>query len=54
MIDDLVELAISTAVDVESARASHQHRWVRRLRMVVGGCAFALLAAGIYVTFKYT
>lgn len=54
MIDDLVELAVAAAVDVETEKAAKKHRWVRILRALVGLLFFALIVAAIYITFKYS
>lgn len=54
MIDDLVELAVAAAIDVEAEKAAKKHRWVRILRGLVGLLFFALIVAAIYITFKYS
>jgi len=54
MIDDLVELALAAAIDVETTKAAKKHRWVRIFRALVGLFFLAVLAAGIYVTYKYS
>jgi len=53
MIDDLLEIALAAAIDVEAGKAAKKHRWLRIFRALVGLCFFALLAGAIYVTIKY-
>lgn len=54
MIDDLVDLAIAAAVDVEAAKAAKKHRWVRIVRALGGVVFIGLVVAVIYITFKYS
>lgn len=54
MIDDLVELAVAVAIDVEATKAAKKHRWVRIFRALIGFFLFVVFAAVIYVTFKYS
>ena len=54
MIDDLLELAVAAAIDVEATKAAKRHRWVRIFRVLVGVFFLAVVAAGIYVTFKFS
>lgn len=54
MIDDLIELAVAAAIDVETGKAAKKHRWARILRALVGLCFFALIVGAIYVTIKYS
>jgi len=54
MIDDLVELAVAAAIDVEAEKAAKKHRWVRILRALVGVFFFALIVGAIYITVKYS
>jgi hypothetical protein len=54
MIDDLVELAVAAAIDVEAEKAAKKHRWGRILRALVGLFFFALIVSAIYITVKYS
>jgi hypothetical protein len=54
MIDDLIELAVAAAIDVEVEKAAKKHRWVRILRALVGLFFLALIVGVIYVTVKYS
>ena len=54
MIDDLVELAVAAAIDVEAEKAAKKHRWVRILRALVGLIFLALIVGAIYVTVRYS
>lgn len=54
MIDDLVELGLAAAIDVEAAKAAKKYRWARIFRALVNLFFLAVFAAGIYVTFKYS
>jgi hypothetical protein len=54
MIDDLVELAVAAAIDVDTEKAAKKHRGVRLLRALVGLFFFSLIVAAIYITFKYS
>jgi len=53
MIDDLFEIALAAAIDVETGKATRKHRWLRIFRALVGLSFFALLAGAINVTIKY-
>lgn len=54
MIDDLIELTVLAAIDVEAEKAAKKHRWVRTLRAVVGILFLSLVVGVIYVTIKYS
>lgn len=54
MIDDIVELAVAAAIDVETERAAKKHRWVRILQALVGLFFLAAIIGVIYITFKYS
>jgi hypothetical protein len=54
MIDDLVELAITAAIDVKTERAAKKHRWVRILKAFVGLLFLAVMVGAIYITFRYS
>lgn len=54
MIDDLIELAVLTAIDVEAEKAAKKHRWVRVLRALVGMLFLSIIVGAIYVTMKYS
>lgn len=54
MIDDLTELAVAAAIDVEAAKAAKKHRWARILCTLGGILFLAVIAAVIYITIKYS
>jgi hypothetical protein len=54
MIDDLVELSVVAAVDVEVEKAAKKHRWVRILRAIFALLVFSALVGLIYITVKYS
>ncbi len=54
MIDDLVELAVVAAIDVEVDKAAKKHRWVRVLRATIGLLFLYAIVALIYLTVKYS
>lgn len=54
MIDDLVELAVAAAIDVEAEKGAKNHRWVRIFRALVGLFFFALIVGSFYITVKYS
>lgn len=54
MIEDLAELAAAAATDIAIDKTAKRHRWVRVLRIIGGLLFVALVAALIYVTFKYS
>ena len=54
MIDDLIELAVLAAIDVEAEKAAKKHRWVRLFRALVGLLFLSLIVGVIYVTIKHS
>lgn len=54
MIDDIVEIAVATSVDIAIDKAAKRHRWVRIMRAIMGLLFLALIFAFIFVTFKYS
>lgn len=54
MIDDLVELAVAAATDVETERAAKKYRWVRIVKVIVGLLFLAAIVGLIYITFKFS
>ena len=54
MIDDLVEMAVVAAIDVEVEKAAKKHRWVRTVRAAIGLLFLFAIAGLIYLTVKYS
>lgn len=54
MIDDLVELALAAAIDVETEKAAKKHRGVRVFRALVGVFLLVVIVGAIYVTVEYS
>jgi hypothetical protein len=54
MADDGLILALAVALDVALTRGAKRHIWVRVINGILGVLFLALLAAVIYVTFKYS
>jgi hypothetical protein len=54
MIDDLVEMAVIAAIDVEVKKAAGTHRWIRILQVAIGVLFFLAIVGLIYITVKYS
>jgi hypothetical protein len=54
VIDDIVEVAVATAIDVAADKAARRYRWVRVLRGIGGLLFILLIGALVFVTLKYS
>jgi t-SNARE complex subunit (syntaxin) len=54
MIDDIIESAASTYVDVQLDRAAKKHRWARILQVSMAIVSIILLAALVYIVVRYS